>query len=516
MKFKSLLLIFLSGWFFHLQAQDGTILPRSNPSSQLVASSKILDFISAVENSKHEMHSLMVLRNENVIAEGWWTPYAPTLKHTLYSTSKSFTATAVGFAVQENLLKVEDRVIDYFPESLPDSISPNLAALRIHHLLSMSVGHEPEYTTQVVTSDDWVKTFLSQPIAHAPGSKFLYNTAATYILAALVERVSGDGLVEYLTPRLFDPLGISGVDWEVDPKGIATGGYGLRVKTEDMAKLGQLFLQEGNWQGKQLISPDWIEAASSVQVIQDPTAPAERVDASDWLQGYGYQMWRSRHDSYRADGAFGQYILVLPKLDAVIAITSETSSMQGLIDLVWEHILPAFDGEVSERDDQKLKEVLGRLVIHPMKGVKNSTMEVSLSENRYGFEGKVQELEVTFKNDKCDVILVEEGEMFRFTFGREFWVAGMTERKGPYLVARAKGALEGLAPFQVNGSFTWEDKDTLILQLNYTESPHTETFRIVFEGETAKMTRQSIINSRANEQPIPIQGKLLLEKVNSF
>lgn len=453
MKFKSLLLIFLAGWFCPLQAQDGNSLPRSSPTSQHVASSKLLDFISAVNESSHEMQSLMILRGGNVIAEGWWSPYSPILKHTLYSTSKSFTATAVGFAVQENLLKVEDRVIDYFPKSLPDSISPNLAALRIKHLLTMSVGHEPEYTTQVVTSDDWVKTFLSQPISHAPGSKFLYNTAATYLLAAIVEQVSGVGLVEFLTPRLFEPLGISGVDWDVDPKGIATGGYGLRVKTEDMAKLGQLFLQKGNWQGKQLISPQWTEAASSAQIMQNPTASPGQVAASDWLQGYGYQMWRSRYDSYRADGAFGQYILVLPKMDAVIAITSETRSMQGLIDLVWEYILPAFDGEVSKGDDLRLKEVLGGLAIYPMAGVDNSTMELSLSGNRYGFKGDVEELEVTFKKGKCEVILVEKGETYRVTFGREHWISGNTERKGPYLVVRAKGALAGLAPFQVNGSY---------------------------------------------------------------
>lgn len=516
MKIKFLLLIFLTGWFFQLQAQEIFSFPRSNPASQKVASAKLLDFISAVENSSHEMHSLMVLRNGNVIAEAWWSPYSPQLKHTMYSTSKSFTATAVGFAVQENLLSVEDRVIDYFPESVPDSISPNLAALRVEHLLTMSVGHEPEYTTQVVTSDDWVKTFLSQPIAHIPGSKFMYNTAATYMLAALVERVSGEGLVEFLTSRLFDPLGITGVDWEVDPKGIATGGYGLRVKTEDMAKLGQLFLQKGNWQGKQLISPQWIEAASSAQIMQNPTASQEQVAASDWLQGYGYQMWRSRYDSYRADGAFGQYILVLPKMDAVIAITSETSSMQGLIDLVWEHILPAFNGEVSEGDDLRLKEVLGGLAIYPMAGVDNSTMELSLSGNRYGFQGDVEELEVTFKKGKCEVILVEKGETYRFAFGRESWILGKAERKGPYLVARAKGALEGLAPFQVNGSYSWENANTLILQLNYTESPHTETFRIFFDGETAEMTQQSIITSRANEAVVPLQGKLILETVNSF
>ena len=516
MNFRSLLLVFLVGWFFNGHAQERFSLPRNSPSTQNVASSNLLDFISAIEASNHEMHSLMILRNGKVIAEGWWSPYSPGIKHTMYSTSKSFTATAVGFTVQEGLLKVEDRVIDYFPESLPGSISPNLAELRIKHLLSMSVGHEPEYTGDVVSSGNWVKTFLSKPIAHAPGSKFQYNTAATYMLAALVEQVSGAGLIDYLTPRLFDPLEISEIDWEVDPQGTATGGYGLRIKTEDMAKLGLLFLQKGIWDGKQLISPQWIDAASSIQIIQDPDAPEERLAASDWLQGYGYQMWRSRHDSYRADGAFGQYILILPNLDAVIAITSETSSMQGLLDLVWKHILPAFDGEVSENDDQNLKEYLSRLSINPQEGVDNSKRERSLSGNRYAFESPVQELEVFFRNDTCEVELVEDGETHRFLFGRETWISGTTDRKGPYLVAHANGALEGLAPFLVNGSYAWEDSDTLILRLNYTESPHTETFTVLFDGETAKMTQTSIIDNRNEQKPLPMQGKLILETVNSL
>jgi len=514
MKFRSLLLVFLAGCLFHIQAQEVFKLPRNSPSSQQVASSKLLDFISAVEDSSHEMHSLMILRNGKVIAEGWWTPYAPTLKHTMYSTSKSFTATAIGFAVQENLLHVEDRVIDYFPESLPDTIQPNLAALQIKDLLSMSVGHDPEYTTAVVKSEDWVKTFLSMPIAHDPGSKFIYNTSATYMLSALVERVSGEGLLEYLTPRLLDPLGISGIDWEVDPKGTATGGYGLRVKTEDMAKFGQLFLQKGSWQGKQLISPQWVEAASSVQIIQDPIASKERVAASDWLQGYGYQMWRSRNDSYRADGAFGQYILVLPKLDAVIVITSETTSMQGLMDLIWRHLLPAFDGDISASDDQKLMDVLSDLAIHPKEGISNPTMGESISGNRYAFEGEIQELELNFDTDEYIVTLQEEDQTHTFRFGKESWIAGTTTRKGPYLVARARGALEGLAPFQVNGSYTWQDNHTLILQLNYTESPHTETLTLDFEGDMVKLTQESIVNKAADQEPLV--GKLVMETAIAF
>jgi Beta-lactamase len=190
--------------------------PRSTPEAEGVSSEQILQFIEAAEHSKNELHSFMFLRHGNVIAEGWWNPYRPDLKHTLYSTSKSFTSTAAGFAVSEKLLSVDDKVVSFFPDQLPDSVSPHLADLRVKDLLSMSVGQEPDPTFTVVTRDsNWVKSFLALPIIKKPGTEFLYNSMATYMVSAIIQKVTGQKVIDYLTPRLFDPLEIEGVDWEV-------------------------------------------------------------------------------------------------------------------------------------------------------------------------------------------------------------------------------------------------------------------------------------------------------------
>lgn len=474
-----LLLILFS---FQLSAQDQ--LPRSSLAKEGVAPSGVAEFLEAVEESAHEFHSLMILRHGKVITEGWWHPYRPDLKHTMYSVSKSFTATAIGFAVNEEIISVEDKVISFFPEQLPDSISYHLQALSIRDLLTMSVGHGQDPTSEVVSSDNWAEAFLNTPIPNPPGNKFLYNTAATYMLSTILQKVTGETVLDYLTPRLFQPLGISDVDWESNPHGINTGGYGLRLKTEDMAKFGQLFLQKGKWQGKQLLPVEWVEEASSTKIIQDPDAPREKVDCSDWLQGYGYQMWRSRYNSFRADGAFGQYILVLPELDAVIVITSETDDMQDELNLVWEHLLPAFNKpEMSEEPD--LRNVMANLALDPLvnKGNKRKEPEVS----GQWFEHENQSFMVDFQRGVAVLNIKTEEEYFQFSFGSGEWIIGETNRKGPYLVAGAKGYQSGLEPFKVAGSYAWTDEQTLELQLRYIESPHTQIIRLIFDGERAVM-----------------------------
>ncbi|HSN50340.1 MAG TPA: serine hydrolase, partial [Bacteroidales bacterium] len=311
-----------------------------------VSSQGIIDFLDAAAKSKHEFHSIMIVRHGKVIAEGWWNPYNAGLRHTLYSTSKSFTATAVGFAVSEKKITVDDKVIYFFPDALPDTISPFLANLKVKDLLTMSAGMEPDPTFNIVSKDsNWVKSFLATPILYEPGTKFLYNSLATYMLSAIVQKATGIKIVDYLKPRLFDPLSISGMDWEVDPNGINTGGWGLRLKTEDMAKFGQLFLQKGKWNGQQILPVAWIEEASTKKIEQAPDAPQAVRDSSDWMQGYCYQMWRCRNNCYRGDGAYGQYIIVLPEKDAVIAITCETADMQSELNLVWDYLLPALKDE---------------------------------------------------------------------------------------------------------------------------------------------------------------------------
>ena len=501
-----------------LFAQKQVTLSRSNPEVEGVSSEGINNFIEAVSKSKHELHSFMILRHGKVVSEGWWNPYRNDLKHTLYSCSKSFTATAIGFAVSERKLTVNDKVISFFPEDLPNQISSNLAELKIKDLLSMSVGHEKEPSNIISTSDNWVKEFLNTPIKYQPGTKFLYNSPATYMLSAIVQKVTGQRVIDYLKPRLFDPLGISGIDWEIDPKGINTGGWGLRLKTEDMAKFGQLFLQKGKWNGKQILPASWVEEASTMKILQDPNATQSRKDSSDWLQGYCYQMWRCRNNGYRADGANGQFIIVLPDKDAVIAITAEAPDMQGEINLIWKHLLPAFEDKKLPSNPKlmaSLKEKASSLYLPTLSRNVHSAMESNISGKNYSmiagektFEGASFE----FKNDICYLSLKTDSVTHRIPFGFGKWELSETTKFGPYLVARAKANRVGLPIFKVAGSYDWKDEKTLEMTLRYIESPHTETITCTFEDEKVSVDFQNIFNKNQKRKISKgIVGKELLD-----
>ena len=228
--------------------------------------------------------------------------------HILNSVSKTFTATAVGLAASEGRLKLTDKVISFFPDKLPATVSENLAAMTVRDLLTMNCGHDtdPTGTVRKKADADWVQEFLAFPVEHKPGTFYTYNSLGTYMLSAIVQKVTGEKVVDYLYPRLFRPLGIVNARWQESPQGINTGGWGLYLKTEDLAKMGQLFLQKGKWNGRQVLSEEWIAETSA-----------------------------------RANGANGQYILVIPEKDAVIVVTAHIGDMQVELDLIWKYLLPA-------------------------------------------------------------------------------------------------------------------------------------------------------------------------------
>ena len=319
-------------------------LPRSTPEAEKVDIQGIGNYFEAVKQSGQELHSVMVLRHGKVVAEKWFHGHGPAIPHVMHSVSKTWTSTAVGFAVQEGLLKVTDKVIRYFPDDLPKEVTPWLADLEIRDLLTMSVGHATEPSLDRTRPDlSWEKTFLAHPIKYEPGTKYLYNSMATYMVAAILQKVTGQRVLDYLYPRLLRPLGVTGAVWETSPSGVNCGGWGLHIKTEDMAKLGQFYLQTGKWNGKQLLNEAWFEEATKAHITQPPQWFPEDGNPleSDWVQGYGYQVWRCRHNAFRADGAVGQFIIVIPDKDAVVVTTANINDMQGEINLIWEHLLPA-------------------------------------------------------------------------------------------------------------------------------------------------------------------------------
>jgi len=333
-------------------------LPRSTPEAQGVSSEGIRKFVEAADKQVDTMHSFMLLRHGQVIAEGWWKPEAADKPHFLHSLSKSVTSTAIGMAVGEGKLSVDDPVLKFFPDEAPKEPSKFLQAMRVRDLLTMSTGHDK--TATFIPETPWVQSFLEQPVPFKPGTHFQYNTPATHMLSAILRKVTGETLLDYLRPRLFEPLGIENPDWGSSPQGNTYGGWGLKVCTEDIAKFGQLYLQKGQWNGMTLVPAAWIEQATAKQV-SNGSAPT-----SDWDQGYGFQFWRCRHGAYRGDGAHGQLCVILPEQDAVVAITANAGDMQGELNVVWDHLLPLFQAgalAANPAEEAKLKEALSNLTV---------------------------------------------------------------------------------------------------------------------------------------------------------
>ncbi len=469
-------------------------LSRSNPEAQGVSSSGILAFLEAIENNKLELHSFMLLRHGYVVSEGWWLPYSPERPHMLFSLSKSFTSTAIGLAVQEERLSVDDFVVSFFPEEAPEEVSENLSRLRIKHLLSMSTGHAKDTTEYVVSQKhgNWVKAFLELPIDYEPGTHFVYNTAATYMLSAIIQKITGETLLEYLTPRLFQPLGIENAAWETCPRGINTGGFGLSIKTEDIAKFGQLYLQNGVWFGKPILAEKWIKEATASHISNGTT------EDSDWAQGYGYQFWRCRYDAYRGDGAFGQFCLVMPEKDAVIAITSGLDDMQAVLNLVWKHLLPSMKPSVVAEEDNVLKELnqkLNTLKLYPPKlqqGYK--TLEricgrlYKIDHNELG----IQSLSFSFNDNFCTFKVWDIRGEQEINCGIESWVEGTTTLFGNNSAVVTSG--------------TWCGENTFMMTFRLIETPFCYTIKCDFDDEAISIQVSANVSFGPKEPP-SLKGK---------
>ena len=487
-------------------------LPRSTPEAEGVSSKAIITFIdSAVASKKTEFHSFMFLRHGKVIAEGWWSPVGPDLKHTMYSTSKSFTSTAIGIALKEKKLSLDDKLISFFPESLPDTVSPNLAAVKIKDLLSMSVGQRREAPN---TGNDWIKAFLATPVEFEPGTKYRYNSMASFMLSAIVKKVTGEKAVDYLTPRLFEPLGIEGVDWETNPQGINTGGWGLRVKTEDMAKLGQLYLQKGKWNGKQILTKKWVEEATSLKIQQNPNmTQAKRDSSNDSMQGYCYQFWRAKNNSYMANGADGQFILVMPDKDVVVVLTAESNDMWGELGMVWQYLYPGIENgklpdDKASQDLLKAKLSSLALPVPPKSenealASKISGKTITLAEN----PNKIKSFAIQFKDNLCNLNINSDTASYDLSFASGGWQIGETKMHGPNLFAKAMGNLVGLPPFKVAGAYTWINDKTLEFTLRFIDCMGTR--RITFQFDEKNKVKVDIKDSRYTPRNAPsLEGKI--------
>jgi CubicO group peptidase (beta-lactamase class C family) len=466
-------------------------LPTSAPESQGIPSAAILDFLAAAEERIDALHSMVLVRHGHTVAQGWWSPYRAEEPHMLFSLSKSFTSTGIGLAVAEGLLSIDDPVVGFFPEHAPVASRGDLTAMRVRHLLTMTTGHHAATAEGLLAERDWVEAFLAAPVSHEPGTEFCYEDAASFMLSAIIQRRTGTTLLDYLRPRLLEPLGITGATWEAAPRGISAGGWGLNLRTPDVARFGQLYLQQGRWDGRQLVPREWVAEATGYQVSN------ERPGANpDWAQGYGFQFWRCRHGAYRGDGAFGQFCLVLPEQDAVLVTTAGLADPQGVLDLVWTHLLPAMGPSPLPAQiaaQERLAERLAGLRLPPVPGMPSSPVAAQVSERKYltGAETGLAWLRIDAGREHDTLTLHHDWGTHELVAGHGEW------RTGNILLPNHRD--QGPHPVAVSGA--WVDERTYVVRSYLLRTPFLRTLTLRFDGDGLTLDARENVAFGPTEHP---------------
>ena len=458
----------------------------STPEKEGIPSESISSLINSLEKDIPSVHSFTLLRHGKLVAEGWWNPYKRENPHTLWSLSKSFTSAAIGFAVQEKLLSINDRVISFFPNDLPENPSDNLKNMRVKDLLIMSTGQRNDAFNPMSSPKDNnpVKAFLALPVDQKPGTLFIYNTGATYMLSAIIQKVTGKKLLDYLQPRLFEPLEIKNPQWG-EGSGINWGGFGLAITTEDIAKFGQLYLQKGVWNGKKLLSEDWISQSSAKEVSNgsDPLG--------HWDAGYGYQFWRNPKYGYRADGAFGQFCFIIPELDLVLAMTSGTSNTKGIMDIVSDKFLPSLSKEPLTENPAALASLnskLSVLALAPAEGNRSATLKKKVSGKTYELEKNdfgIKSIAFSFDKKGNNLVFATKNGDEKIYSETGKWTPGETS---------IIGSIPPIATKKIAASSGWPSDDTFGLTIRYTESESMIKLQFKFEGNTVTMSGDRNLN----------------------
>lgn len=461
------------------QAQTGD-LPRTLPERCGISSYEIIRLTDSLMSlPKTSIHSLMVLRHDSVVGEAYPAPWSKESMHTMYSCSKTFVSAAVGMAIGDGKLKLDSRVADFFPKSF--NRSANYKRMTVRDLLTMSSGIEPDWVMRN-NGDKWCETWLGKPVAQ-PGKQFKYDSMCTYLLSVIVQKATGVKLLDYLKARLFEPMHITEVEWETSPEGFNTGGWGLRIQTESLAKFGLLLLHDGAWQGKQLIPSDWAKAMKKKQI-------------DNGAFGYGYQMWCCEYPgASRADGAYGQYILIIPDKDMVAVIT-ECTAIDGINQrrLFWRQLLPTVA-------DKPLAPTISPDLYHRhMNGYElplaegkaiddglQSPLRMTLGKNQLGWS----EIAVRRSSRHGEILFsyVQDGDTVTLGLYDNVWTSASTPITPVYSV-EARGRFNGLSRhFNVAGSYGVTD-DTLHVELQYTDWVTTLSLDIPLSGsDNIKVTR---------------------------
>ncbi len=473
----------------------------ASPESVGIPSGAIHDFMNRLQEEKRNVHGFLIWRHGKLVAKCIAPPYDFEDKRHVYSISKSFTGTAIGIARDEGLLNLSDRLIDIFPESVPAVISPNLARMTIHDVLCMGCGHDGCAAWDMMNdpAGDWVRIFLAKEVPYVPGTHFEYNSGGSYMLSAIITKLTGMKMIDYLRPRLFEPLGITDVVWDECANGINLGGWGFRTSPVDMLKLGVMYLNGGYWNGKRIVSRDWAKLASSYKISNDVD------EGSDWGSGYCYQIWRCQHNCFRGDGMCGQMLIMSPDKDMVLSIISEDNSFQDMCDAYWETVFASAKGNLNTyRMDPYFKEEMAGGDAIPENPA--ALAELRLAEahwtavellgntgDDYGSvcrklvlkDGAAESVEISVNGNGAEfTVAFRNGMVKKICAGCGAWVRNHFDE---FPIAELEFmAVKAVAPVSMGACFRMEG-DKLFVNVQATNSPHGFRFTVDFgEGTITK------------------------------
>lgn len=426
-----------------------------------------------------ELHHLIVMVDGKIAGELHPAPFEASHRHTLYSVSKTFVAVAVGLAVDDGLLSVEDSLSKFFPQ-----YASTIAGVRIKDMLTMRSGFKTQGGMRN-SQLDWVDYYLSRPLVATPGSRYSYDSIETYLLSAVVQKVTGKNVLQLLNERVFGPMGITDVEWERCPNGIITGGWGIYMSALSQAMFGQLLLNKGAWNGRQLVSQKWIDEMMSVHVVRD---------AND----YGYQIWLCEYPgAWRADGAFGQYIIVVPQKNMVVVL-NQCSRSKGWPErgYIWNTVVkncfncaiettPAQLEALSQYEKTASLPVLkGDKLNDVAKKYNNKT--IKLPKNKLGWK----KVTFSFPDDADYQLIVEEadGKTSNIALGYGNWAKSQLAGFPHYSIG-AKNRFSGISgPFYTGACYAWQGDNTLQAKIHYTNWVTSILLTFDFSGDSPAIT----------------------------
>ena len=476
--------------------------PRTTPEAVGIPSASVEWLLDRLEEGWTEPHGLMIMRHGKVCAEGWWAPYASGIRHGLQSHTKTYAATAVGIAYTEGLLKLTDRIVDIFPDEIPEKPSENLKKLTVRDVLCMGCGMD----TMPRPSKDWIREFLATPVNHVPGTTFMYNSTGSTFLGAIVRKLTGLGLHDYLKPRLFDKIGIDAENlrWITMPDGMEIGGGGLFATTEDNLRLMKLYADGGVWEGERILAEDYVKLATSKQ-NDSATERAVNPPAEDNFVGYGFQIWMCRPKGvYRADGAMGQFTIVFPERDMLLAITENASGSTGgampqkALDTIWEWLdsLPRPETEILPEDPEASAHLARRMQMLALPAPRRSPespLQEKINGSTYAVTdgyfaladagmvrfmsgedrpGGAKALSLTFAENACTLTCLVDGKPQSLTAAMDG--------------TRLRNELPGM-PSIALCSGCWEADNVFRLRLRMVETCNETSITFTFSGDQAQV-----------------------------